>query len=580
LLVDALNHLEININTLNGLSSTLSQSNLSHDITHVSNRYEYMKRYFVSKIRAIPPETRRGSFSYQTRRFKIKFGELEWFWWNLPKLDQIKNKTRSELCVVYPDPGDGVIITEEIVERATSVLRRFRDAWIEVNENDPNSDIDKVEMLERMPKIAMVLRAMGPEKWGLFNSFIEKEVEDKDMNYDPYASAAKALSGDEAHYMASQFSRARARAWPTGGNLLLHEDEPLPLEHIKDYKSGQNSMVDKVKYLWPPHTEYARKKMRPQGDSQAHISNEIKNLKDLCTEDHGHHFVKYVKTYSRGDEIGVLLLPVANEDLSDFLRWCGEHPSGRRNYRPALLRSLGCLAYSLCYLHNVKGIRHRDVKPQNVLCFRPPGQQEEFMWSDFGLAYGFSEQGFSGTFDAEFRATPQYEAPEIDGKLGSSHGRSADVFSFGCLFLEVVSVLALDKDKSVFKIPVREFWNYKDNIAKLGQWARETDKELRKRKDKTLRKVLQMSLEMIKKEPVERKKIGDIALLLADMKDDDQLSPHPFCDRCVAKRQIDLSKNPRHKDIFVHRKKDWSTTRAVEMSLSQSIDADMSSLTI
>jgi serine/threonine protein kinase len=202
------------------------------------------------------------------------------------------------------------------------------------------------------------------------------------------------------------------------------------------------------------------------------------------------------------------------------------------------------------------------------------------MWSDFGLAYGFSEQGFSGTFDAEFRATPQYEAPEIDGKLGSSHGRSADVFSFGCLFLEVVSVLALDKDKSVFKIPVREFWNYKDNIAKLGQWARETDKELRKRKDKTLRKVLQMSLEMIKKEPVERKKIGDIALLLADMKDDDQLTPHPFCDRCVAKRQIDLSKSPRHKDIFVHRKKDWSTTRPVEMSLSQSIDADMSSLTI
>jgi serine/threonine protein kinase len=510
-----------------------------------------LKEHFVSRIRGIPVAHRRGSFSVKDRFFKIQFGELGWFWSFLPKLIKLRDG------VEWPDPADGVIITKENVDRARSVLCRFRDAWIAANENvAAASDEDKLNLLERMPKIAMVLWVT--RRHHLFNKFIEEEIEDDDMDRDPYLFE---VLQEDAHYIGSQYSRVHERQWNDGEHLELKSDEPLPLEHLKEYKSGPFSAVDKVKDLWHPDKEYARKVVRPDPGSEGQIKTEITNLKELCKDDHGHHFVKYVKTYQRGEEIGVLLSPVAREDLNDLLRKCCHNKAERQNNRPALLRALGCLAYSLCYLHNVKLYRHRDVKPHNILCLKPVGQQEEFMWSDFGLAYDFSQQAGSGTFDQDFRATPQYEAPEIDGEQGSWHGRSADIFSFGCVILEIVSVLAMHKDAFNENVPLRQCWHYKNNIPKLEQWIQKTTAEMKKSGDRTIRKVLELSSGMIKKDPMQRFKIGQVVLKLAELKENGPDTPHPFCDRCVVRRKTDQSRNPKHPQIFHHEKVNWQTWR-------------------
>ena len=536
----ALESIGTNIVQLNQILSIFGPKVSKDEIARVSEQYGRLKEFFVSQILNLPVAARRDSFSVSRLAFEIQFGDLAWFWRSLPKLHKLKDG------VQWPDPADGVIIPAETIERARSVLCRFRDAWYAANVNDPPTDEERLNVLEYMPRIAMVLWVT--RKHHLFNKFVEKQIKDEDMDRNAYQPGI--LLEEDARYIQNQYSRARERRWHDGEHLRLGFSEPLPLEHLTDYKSGPFSAVDKVKDLWN-NKEYARKVVKTDPESEAHIKTEIMSLKELSKEDHGHHLIKYVKTYERGEEIGILLSPVARENLDDLLRRCCNSARERQMNRPALFRAFGCLTYSLCYLHNVRFLRHRDVKPHNILCLTG-GLQEEFIWSDFGLAYDFSQEVGSGTASQGFRATPQYEAPEI-GQPGSLHGRSADVFSFGCVFLEIISVLTMDKNAET--VPVRQYWHhYRDHIPELERWIQNTTNGLKGSGGRTIKKILELCSGMIKQDPIQRLKIGEIARKLAALKENGSLNPHPFCNRCVEKRKIDESRTPRHERIFEHKK--------------------------
>lgn len=547
--------------SIEALKQTLSmfeQGGLKSDITRFTDQFDQVKRLIESKIRSIPEVDRRGSFMVNSKSFKLQFGSpaMDWFWRRLPPVNP-----RLSHGVKPGDPGDGVIISQYLVERARTFLRRFCDAWYEVNENTPAAPTDRfrLDAMTKMPKIAMVLWVA--RKPYLFNLFVENEIDDSQMDREPYIDFDQLLPAyqryiPEATYIFAQYSRARERPWRDGDNLRLQIDEPLPLEHLGELGRSQ-AVVDRVRDLWHPEKEYARKIVKPDEDSRQTIATEIQNLKDLCRDEHGHHLVSYVKTYERGDEIGILLIPVARETLDSLLRKYARNQVNRREYRQILLRACGCLAYSLCYLHNVKTLRHRDVKPHNILCYQPGEGPEEFLWSDFGLAFNFGEQGVSMTYDHEFRATPQYEAPEINGEEGSIHGRSADVFSFGCILLEIVSVLAMSQNHTLDKPPVREYWNYKMKLPALGEWIKQTRQDLKKSNDRTLKNILKLSTTMIAEEPRNRKKIGDVTLELSKLKISKGDTSHLFCERCVPKLVRDQSNRPDHPKIFKHVQANW-----------------------
>jgi serine/threonine protein kinase len=507
------------------------------------DRVDRLKDFFEGEIRKIPRHVRRLSFSLHQRKFEIQFGELEWLWTNLPIRPQ---------GLEGEGPGDGVIIGKDQVNRARSVLQRFRDAWITANENTDAAptDRDKLLILEKMPKIAMVL--WMARKHHLFNIFLENEIDDRDMDNNPYDQRVRECLPNDADYIGAQYSRAREREWNDGDHLKLSSSEPLPLRREIVYKDTPSiTFVDKVRDSWHPEREYARKVLVVPEQ----FKTELINLKDICHEDHGHHLVKYVKTYERGEELGVLLSPVASQNLNDLLLTCSRKPVERQQNRPGLIQAFGCLAYGMCYLHNVKRFRHRDVKPHNILYLQKNDEEGEFMWSDFGLAYKFG-QGVSGTIDQGFRATPQYEAPEI-GKPSSIHGRSADVFSLGCVFLEIINVLSMGDKETNDRIAIRGAGYYKANIRALDQWAERKVGELRHSGERTLRKILEIGRGMIKEEPRHRLKIGEVALKLAELKPSGQNTPHPFCTLCAERRAKDRSKSPHHKDIFVHKKENW-----------------------
>ncbi|XP_059351963.1 death-associated protein kinase 1-like [Daphnia carinata] len=70
------------------------------------------------------------------------------------------------------------------------------------------------------------------------------------------------------------------------------------------------------------------------------------------------------------------------------------------------------LATGLAYIHS-KQVTHRDIKPNNVLIKRRPGQDEEAIikWADFGLSKKVTERG-SYTLTT-IRGTRNWYAPEV-----------------------------------------------------------------------------------------------------------------------------------------------------------------------
>src|SRR5215469_17808340 len=130
----------------------------------------------------------------------------------------------------------------------------------------------------------------------------------------------------------------------------------------------------------------------------------------------------------------------------------------------SLLRSFfGCLTHALQYLHDVK-IRHRDIKPQNILV-----KADRVFLTDFGIAFDWEHLSRSTTTSDSGKTRP-YAAPEV--ARYEKRNTSSDIWSLGCVFLEMVTIL---KGKTVasmrgfFKERNENYWVY-TNIDIVPEW--------------------------------------------------------------------------------------------------------------
>jgi len=185
------------------------------------------------------------------------------------------------------------------------------------------------------------------------------------------------------------------------------------------------------------------------------------------------HVINIVGFYTQGNTLGVLLHPAAECDLQTALERYNEPESelftGRIDYRDCKNRFFeyfGCLAHGLAYMH-LKSIRHRDIKPRNILVtFDGP------LYTDFGIAKDFSDSTSSTTAGPTAK-TYEYCAPEVAD--GDDRGRSADVFSLGCIFLELFTILT---DKGSFqdcrlRRRTGDDPSYHANIERVNDWINE-----------------------------------------------------------------------------------------------------------
>lgn len=175
------------------------------------------------------------------------------------------------------------------------------------------------------------------------------------------------------------------------------------------------------------HKQYALKTVRRSkafGTKSREIMSIFKTEMKIMKGLRHRHIVRYIGSYTDRNDLGLLISPVADCDLEEYLEKACKTP----DHHPTLRTFFGCLATALTYLHD-EGIKHRDIKPKNVLVHKA-----NVLLADFGISHDFLD-----TTTGPTDVTKRYCSPEVANY--EDRNTSADVWSLGCVFLEIQSAL-------------------------------------------------------------------------------------------------------------------------------------------
>ena len=222
-----------------------------------------------------------------------------------------------------------------------------------------------------------------------------------------------------------------------GGHVEVENLNLLPYEHIKNLGSGGFGLVDQVRHTTTGKI-YARKTIRLRL-SQDHDGvlysfwNEIEIMRHLSGH---HHIVRCVASYICRPELGLILDHVADfGSLADLLQEIREGRQLVDVWRPILWRSFGCCAGALAFIHR-KGIRHKDIKPENLLV-----HQGKIVFADFGVSLDGSDLESVTTTGIPDGFSRRYCPPEVVARTPGPRNTKSDVFSLGCVYTEITSTL-------------------------------------------------------------------------------------------------------------------------------------------
>jgi serine/threonine protein kinase len=259
----------------------------------------------------------------------------------------------------------------------------------------------------------------------------------------------------------------------TGQHVEFEPYDAIPLQSEGLIFCSATARIDKVKckrIFLARKSMTCHKKMR-----LADAMNEVKHLNKLRHS----HIVQLVGSYIQSKTFAVLLYPVADLDLKDFLQQLERVLVPRRtmDYGDFMaVASLGqffkCLAAALAYVHS-QTTKHLDIKPRNVLVKRSRDNLFGYQvyLADFGISRSFSSMDHSQT-ETYVGRTAKYCAPEV--YADEPHGRAADIFSMGCVFLEIQTVICRrsieDLDEVLeFTPPTLTFHA---NLSHVFEWIR------------------------------------------------------------------------------------------------------------
>ncbi|OCL06934.1 kinase-like protein [Glonium stellatum] len=191
------------------------------------------------------------------------------------------------------------------------------------------------------------------------------------------------------------------------------------------------------------------------------------------------HIVQLVGSYFQGRTFAILLYPVANWHLRDFMLRVEKilaSPYGLNDRDLLAVTSpqsfFGCLAAAIEYIHS-KTTKHMDIKPQNILVkFKADQPFAHHVYvADFGISRSFSPLDHSQT-DSIIPRTRKYCAPEVYAY--EKRGRSSDIFSLGCVFLEMQTTLCGQTIDAFddFRAGDMDDTSFHGNLSRVHEWSR------------------------------------------------------------------------------------------------------------
>ena len=211
------------------------------------------------------------------------------------------------------------------------------------------------------------------------------------------------------------------------------------------------------------------KTIREQNSQKAQrmTAKEVDNMRGLRHP----HIAALLGTFTYQARVNILIFPAARCDLQYFMNQMSNdasdlsttdtsqqlhsldatserssiHIGGHRSSWPVTLSAetisemlrgyFVCLSQALCYLHE-QDVRHKDIKPANILI----DQSNSVILTDFGISRRFPKNSSHFT-DDEANFTWKYASPEMTEDRRMGRDDASDVFSLGCVFLEMATLL-------------------------------------------------------------------------------------------------------------------------------------------
>ncbi|KAG9848045.1 kinase-like protein, partial [Aureobasidium melanogenum] len=186
------------------------------------------------------------------------------------------------------------------------------------------------------------------------------------------------------------------------------------------------------------------------------LKNELNILRSLRHK----HIVAVLGSFSHVSkrnknklEYGILVFPLAAQNLQDFLEEISEHNRIHQQqpdmtWSPhhaihKLLPYFACLCKTVLFLHKQdRPIKHRDIKPANILIDRV----DNVILADFDISKAYNDDKEAITYGS-LEGTVMYSSKYVwkdsakDDPEESKRGLEWDVISLGFVFLEMATVL-------------------------------------------------------------------------------------------------------------------------------------------
>lgn len=176
------------------------------------------------------------------------------------------------------------------------------------------------------------------------------------------------------------------------------------------------------------------------------FQDELEALKLFSGNHKGHeHLIKVLAAFSQCGR-DFLIFPLAKGSLVEF--WQQWDTSSPHNALWMITQCHG-LMEGLQQIHQYRSTdlskdvtvlgRHGDIKPQNILWFRGPSNRDRLVLSDFTLMRFHEKDSNQETTMDRISGTKTYRAPEVEVKSRHHVSQMYDVWSLGCVFLELIS---------------------------------------------------------------------------------------------------------------------------------------------
>ncbi|KAF6811808.1 dual specificity mitogen-activated protein kinase kinase 1 [Colletotrichum sojae] len=341
----------------------------------------------------------------------------------------------------------------EAIKRKVMPDNIFRKALERCGLPYPNDPLASKTFLRDaiFPRISRLLEERGKQQWGLsprtFSILYVLNIPDlmdyfiaqgRTDRYLPYSEAnlPNCLSGGLRSQFIKLLNLVRCHREDIseleegGKHISLPMSADAYFNSRQTLGQGRFAVVDKVDSLRTAQT-YARKQIR-RGESMLDdktqlqvFERELASLKALSHR----HVVKLVGSYTDPTNLGLIMSPIADTDLHEYLRDC----EASTNSRKAILRGFfGCLTTASAYIH-AKKIRHKDIKPKNILV-----KDNQVFLADFGTSRMCLDESLT-TNGVSKEGTLRYWAPEVGDN--ANRNQASDVWSLGCVFLEMATTL-------------------------------------------------------------------------------------------------------------------------------------------